>query len=560
MPTIQPWAFIVKTKITGGVVRKFHHKNHLSAGLQPNNRPEALFKIGEYTSIKLFKPSTILIRDKIKTFIGFRASIFPYVYVVDSNNHRIQAFTYDGDFVFEFGKYGSGAGEFKYPYGIANDGTYLYVTDSGNNRVQVFDLKGNYIYEFGNGFLSNPKGIVIYNNYLIAVANYDSDNISLFIKENAVFYEFLVSAGNHFLKKPLDLSLFENGIVVSDATGVYHISLPKRFPVNLKATLSKGITSNLDLYCNSDTIDGNLHKIEGSLKLKTNVALGLNLKLPSVYAKFSSGNSLETTIKLKLNSIINVNVGNRLTIYGRIQNTFDFEAKSLTSLGADLLLNTNRLVFSSKLLSSNVKSLALGMRQPNGRFRLNLGHTGNLSLRTPSIRFNTNLSPFEPASLNITLNRINSRFILADNLQVFDKTIAINKYNLAITEYNFIKNNIASVFYNGSIISNNDGTFKLESNSNLTGYIQTKTLDIRSNSIAIPIELFISGDTTTAVKYLIDNNSIDLESNRYSDFLETRVKLPKGIKSRYASFGIYIKRGTIDNISVIGYNINKRRR
>ena len=45
---------------------------------------------------------------------------------------------------------GSGDGEFSFPYDVAFDRTWnLYVADFENHRVQVFTAEGNYLRQFG---------------------------------------------------------------------------------------------------------------------------------------------------------------------------------------------------------------------------------------------------------------------------------------------------------------------------------------------------------------------------------------------------------------------------
>jgi len=89
------------------------------------------------------------------------------VYAVDTYNHRVQVFNRDGKYLFQFGSYGSGKGQLRYPYSIAKDTSgYLYVTDSGNSRIQKFDSAGKFVREFGSygsleGQLNNPEGIAV---------------------------------------------------------------------------------------------------------------------------------------------------------------------------------------------------------------------------------------------------------------------------------------------------------------------------------------------------------------------------------------------------------------
>ncbi len=60
------------------------------------------------------------------------------VWVADTGNNRIQAFTADGKLMSVIGKLGSESGEFRSPTGLTwHEGT-LFVADSGNSRIQVF--------------------------------------------------------------------------------------------------------------------------------------------------------------------------------------------------------------------------------------------------------------------------------------------------------------------------------------------------------------------------------------------------------------------------------------
>ena len=120
--------------------------------------------------------------------------------VVDSQAHAVFVFDLKGKLQFQFGKRGTGQGEFNFPTHISTDGRgHWLVTDSLNCRIQIFDLNGKFVSEFGSngdtsGHFSRPKGVA-------------SDSFGHIYVADAVFANFQVfdSAGR------LLLSLGERG-------------------------------------------------------------------------------------------------------------------------------------------------------------------------------------------------------------------------------------------------------------------------------------------------------------------------------------------------------------
>ncbi len=90
-----------------------------------------------------------------------------YVYVADNDNHKIKVFDQSGRFLFEWGRFGEGPREFRYPGMLAaNEYNEIYVVDVLNTRVQKFDPFGNHITDIGSwgvlpGKLFRPKGLAI---------------------------------------------------------------------------------------------------------------------------------------------------------------------------------------------------------------------------------------------------------------------------------------------------------------------------------------------------------------------------------------------------------------
>ena len=119
---------------------------------------------------------------------GIAVDVSGDIYVVDTDNRRIQKFDPDGNFIFKFGTPGSEDGEFKQPVGVAVDVSGdIYVVDSGNHRIQKFDPDGNFIFKFGtlgseDGQFRGPRGITLDGAGNIYVADAFNDRIQVFLQ------------------------------------------------------------------------------------------------------------------------------------------------------------------------------------------------------------------------------------------------------------------------------------------------------------------------------------------------------------------------------------------
>ncbi len=111
------------------------------------------------------------------------------IYVIDRNNHRVQVFSEDRTFLFEFGSYAfpPGDGTFYYPSGIAvDDWGYIYIADQGD-RVQKFDASGSFVTSWGtpgtaDGEFNYPSDIAIDKSndiYVIDQGNHRVQKFSL---------------------------------------------------------------------------------------------------------------------------------------------------------------------------------------------------------------------------------------------------------------------------------------------------------------------------------------------------------------------------------------------
>ena len=93
------------------------------------------------------------------------------IYVADGyGNSSVHRFTADGEHISSFGSPGSGPGQFKVPHSIrvSADGR-VYVADRENHRVQVFTADGEFLTEWTD--FKCPMGVHIDSNQVVYVTD-----------------------------------------------------------------------------------------------------------------------------------------------------------------------------------------------------------------------------------------------------------------------------------------------------------------------------------------------------------------------------------------------------
>lgn len=160
---------------------------------------------------------------------GVAAAADGTIYVADSMNHRIQAFSSEGEFlrewgVYELGEHGTATGgNFNQPWGIAvGPDDNIYVADTWNHRVQVFTPEGEFIRTWGqlgqldaaarpNDFWG-PRDIAVDADGLVYVADTGNKRIRVYTAEGEFIHDIgSGGAGAGELNEPVGLTIHPDG-------------------------------------------------------------------------------------------------------------------------------------------------------------------------------------------------------------------------------------------------------------------------------------------------------------------------------------------------------------
>jgi sugar lactone lactonase YvrE len=84
------------------------------------------------------------------------------VYVPDTENSRVQVFTPDGRFVRQFGRLGSGKGQFLFLFDLAVDDTgSIYLVDAQLNMIRKLSTDGKFVWQIGGSAADDPDLIAV---------------------------------------------------------------------------------------------------------------------------------------------------------------------------------------------------------------------------------------------------------------------------------------------------------------------------------------------------------------------------------------------------------------
>lgn len=179
------------------------------------------------------------------------------VYVTDKNNHRIQIFDKDLNYLSQFKTDDSENSDLQFGYpecaAVSNQGD-LYILDTDNSRILKYGLSGNFLLEIGgndagNYSLSNPKSFAVSEAGKIFVI--DSENITIFdqygtgLGKMDIDFEAVhlsISKNLIFLNSDSEIKLID---LMNPQSGLLNIKMEK--PI-ADISIKKAIQFNNELY------------------------------------------------------------------------------------------------------------------------------------------------------------------------------------------------------------------------------------------------------------------------------------------------------------------------
>ena len=105
--------------------------------------------------------------------------------LTDQNNHRVQMFTADGQYLLGWGAFGEGDGELNMPWGISVDpDDNVWVADWRNDRIQKFGPEGTFLASYGepgdgDGQFHRPSSVAVDRDGYIFVADWGNERVQV---------------------------------------------------------------------------------------------------------------------------------------------------------------------------------------------------------------------------------------------------------------------------------------------------------------------------------------------------------------------------------------------
>lgn len=147
------------------------------------------------------------------------SSIHGELFIIDAENVRLLKFNSFGEPEMSFGDFAEGKGRLLQPVQVAiSPDDKIYVSDSQANKIIVFDYFGNYLTEIGTNFLKGPQGIFYSPMKLLFVVDQGNKRVVVFTPTGELVIAWSkISDEIGLFQNPVDVVTFQQRIFVLDS-------------------------------------------------------------------------------------------------------------------------------------------------------------------------------------------------------------------------------------------------------------------------------------------------------------------------------------------------------
>ncbi|HDQ00795.1 MAG TPA: hypothetical protein ENN22_16655 [bacterium] len=145
-------------------------------------------------------------------------SIHGDLFIVDGENNRVLKFNASGDPEISFGDYRDGSGRLLEPVQLAiAPKDKIYVSDRRTHKIFAFDYFGNFLFDFGSTLLKEPLGICFSSEGRLLVADASAKQIVVFDSLGEFIFKWsMITPQLGEFKNPVDVAVHQQRVFVVD--------------------------------------------------------------------------------------------------------------------------------------------------------------------------------------------------------------------------------------------------------------------------------------------------------------------------------------------------------